>query len=404
MPIDLACQCGRKLRAKDEHAGKRLKCPDCGAVIGIPVPALERPAVRAAPVPATLIDTGEPENVFKANPDHAPRRPFWKDPVVLVGATVPAAILAAFAFYFYREQARKALAESVAVAKAEADRLALAGEVVKAHDAYVRLLKYQGRVDDSDTQTAATLETVARSEAALRAKADAERARVAAEIRAEAERVRKREEYAAEVERLSALECSVSGRAWVQTKAGTLRPVPGMTIYFLRAKISRRQARPAIEALKDRFKLLWLVAEGMAAEPQREEAKKAEAREFGRGAKLASEKLEEFLKDGDDLNTLDIYATAREATNKARAAIIADPIFPKVVAETTVAKAETDIDGKYEAVALKGGHYVVWGVYTAAQSMIEWLAPLDLTKAGSQTFDLHNNKAAVILNDQKDDD
>jgi hypothetical protein len=31
VPIDLLCDCGRKLRVKDEMAGKRVKCPGCSA-------------------------------------------------------------------------------------------------------------------------------------------------------------------------------------------------------------------------------------------------------------------------------------------------------------------------------------------------------------------------------------
>jgi hypothetical protein len=39
MPIDFSCSCGKKLRVKDEHAGRKFKCPDCGALI-----RAERPA------------------------------------------------------------------------------------------------------------------------------------------------------------------------------------------------------------------------------------------------------------------------------------------------------------------------------------------------------------------------
>jgi hypothetical protein len=42
MSIDVACQCGKAFKAKDEHAGLRAKCPACGASIDIP---------KARPVP-----------------------------------------------------------------------------------------------------------------------------------------------------------------------------------------------------------------------------------------------------------------------------------------------------------------------------------------------------------------
>ena len=36
MSIDVTCTCGKVLHAKEEHAGRRAKCPDCGEVIQIP--------------------------------------------------------------------------------------------------------------------------------------------------------------------------------------------------------------------------------------------------------------------------------------------------------------------------------------------------------------------------------
>ncbi len=36
MPIVVACQCGQQFRAKDEFAGRQMKCPKCGSVIQVP--------------------------------------------------------------------------------------------------------------------------------------------------------------------------------------------------------------------------------------------------------------------------------------------------------------------------------------------------------------------------------
>ncbi len=38
MPIPVGCQCGKRFQAKDELAGKRVKCPGCGNVLTIPEP------------------------------------------------------------------------------------------------------------------------------------------------------------------------------------------------------------------------------------------------------------------------------------------------------------------------------------------------------------------------------
>jgi hypothetical protein len=59
MPILVSCKCGKKLRLKDELAGKRVKCPGCGQCLA--VPAGEEPPVleevepveeRVSPPPA----------------------------------------------------------------------------------------------------------------------------------------------------------------------------------------------------------------------------------------------------------------------------------------------------------------------------------------------------------------
>jgi hypothetical protein len=38
MAITVTCHCGKKLQARDEHAGMRAKCPTCGAVLLVPRP------------------------------------------------------------------------------------------------------------------------------------------------------------------------------------------------------------------------------------------------------------------------------------------------------------------------------------------------------------------------------
>ena len=47
MPIQVACQCGQKFSAKDELAGKRVKCPKCGQPLVI---------AEAAPAPSDSLE------------------------------------------------------------------------------------------------------------------------------------------------------------------------------------------------------------------------------------------------------------------------------------------------------------------------------------------------------------
>jgi hypothetical protein len=51
MAIKLACPgCGKKLRAKDKHAGRRTKCPACGRAIEVPVPATPNGQTTPSPI------------------------------------------------------------------------------------------------------------------------------------------------------------------------------------------------------------------------------------------------------------------------------------------------------------------------------------------------------------------
>src|SRR5262245_47627864 len=59
--IDVRCKCGSLLRAKDEHAGKVLKCPKCGGRVHVPegVDVLEELPPRSPRPEATR--AGAPE-------------------------------------------------------------------------------------------------------------------------------------------------------------------------------------------------------------------------------------------------------------------------------------------------------------------------------------------------------
>ena len=58
MPFPVACQCGKQFMAKDELAGKRVRCPSCSGVLTIPFPQQQQ------------VDLG-----FNAAPMQAPAQP-----------------------------------------------------------------------------------------------------------------------------------------------------------------------------------------------------------------------------------------------------------------------------------------------------------------------------------------
>jgi hypothetical protein len=61
MPIEFACECGKRFSVRDEFAGKRTKCPACGA--GLVVPELPKPETETDEDAAfrLLEETPEPE-------------------------------------------------------------------------------------------------------------------------------------------------------------------------------------------------------------------------------------------------------------------------------------------------------------------------------------------------------
>ncbi len=62
MPIRVECRCGKKFRAKDEHAGKRAKCPGCGRILTIGNSgALQAPTPSAPPRPTTPAPVKSPK-------------------------------------------------------------------------------------------------------------------------------------------------------------------------------------------------------------------------------------------------------------------------------------------------------------------------------------------------------
>ena len=68
MPITVSCQCGAKFAAKDELAGKAVKCPKCSQPLRIP--SAETPAVPAAkPTPSA------PKKAPASAPTPAPSDP-----------------------------------------------------------------------------------------------------------------------------------------------------------------------------------------------------------------------------------------------------------------------------------------------------------------------------------------
>lgn len=58
MPIKVSCTCGQSFAAKDELAGKTVKCPKCAQPLRIPAPAAPKAAMAGAPAAAPSAPAG----------------------------------------------------------------------------------------------------------------------------------------------------------------------------------------------------------------------------------------------------------------------------------------------------------------------------------------------------------
>ncbi len=100
MAIKFSCSaCGKRLSVQDENAGRRSKCPVCGHEIQVPLLTGLEPHIPSEPIPPSLppagmqfTDDGEPADAERG-------RPFWKDPIVVIGAAVPTLVLSVFFTY-----------------------------------------------------------------------------------------------------------------------------------------------------------------------------------------------------------------------------------------------------------------------------------------------------------------
>lgn len=61
--IDVVCTCGKKMRARDEAAGKRAKCPACGGTITVPapIPVAASSVVNEVAQTTATVTAAEPE-------------------------------------------------------------------------------------------------------------------------------------------------------------------------------------------------------------------------------------------------------------------------------------------------------------------------------------------------------
>jgi RsiW-degrading membrane proteinase PrsW (M82 family) len=104
MAIAFTCECGKALRARDELAGKKTKCPQCGAILAIPTPevdpdlgdglpySLQDPDPRPGSRPNSPFDDEMAirPSVFHASPSEPRMDDPWSRPTTSRPASKPA--------------------------------------------------------------------------------------------------------------------------------------------------------------------------------------------------------------------------------------------------------------------------------------------------------------------------
>lgn len=87
-------ECGKKLRVRDELAGKRGKCPGCGELFVIPAPESH---AEPSPIPAWRHEVPRTDQPAQAPPTRAKRRSA-KWPLVAVGSGLVVVLLCVLAY------------------------------------------------------------------------------------------------------------------------------------------------------------------------------------------------------------------------------------------------------------------------------------------------------------------
>jgi hypothetical protein len=387
--IVVTCDCGETVGVSDDLVGTVIRCPAC-----------HQPVSVSVFVPSLVI-AGKPP------PD--PKRPFWKDPIVVVGSAIPALILAVFFGYLSHERSEEEFRGRINAWKAKADRLALGGQTRAAYDAYKVVVDGNDRHPTGDPQL---LNAAALSRSAMLKLEPLVAALVSAEQESDrvlrwravrsAELAVRRAERALDLANLSRLKADVTGTAWVEYKSGSHTVVRGTPVYLLRTELPLDLVAGELRTAKNQAEFAGGFIRGSSplSGGKEREATEAQIKLYESFASRITELLDAppaelvDLKKVHELIRLTAFGTAR-------AKIVGDELWPKVVAKAFTGKAETSIEGRYSLGPVPGGEYYVYALYQTEWGVIEWMFPLRVEKDGPVVCDLHNNKAFLIVNEKE---
>jgi hypothetical protein len=114
-------------------------------------------------VSAPPVESGGAPPETERQPAPGSRRPFWKDPVVLIGTSIPTIILIAFFGYLHFQWSKEHLRQEIIRVKGQGDKYLANKDIGRAFERYDSLLRWVGNSDPGDGQSQSALESVRRS-------------------------------------------------------------------------------------------------------------------------------------------------------------------------------------------------------------------------------------------------
>ena len=127
MHLTVCCPyCGRTGSLPDGYNHSSVKCPGCHNRFTIAEssnPQSGEPlSGRQGVVSAPPVESGGAPPETERQPAPGSRRPFWKDPVVLIGTSIPTIILIAFFGYLHFQWSKEHLRQEIIRVKGQGDK------------------------------------------------------------------------------------------------------------------------------------------------------------------------------------------------------------------------------------------------------------------------------------------
>jgi DNA-directed RNA polymerase subunit RPC12/RpoP len=412
MPLTFSCAtCGAELKPKDEASGRPVKCPHCGASLVLPEPTVFVPISPQPPgvyVPIENHELGRDLKPVEETTQKSPKRPFWKDPVVVIGSAVPTLILVVFFGYLYQDYDARSFPLWVAGENERAARLARDGKNQEAYDIYTRVVAAGDRRTIADPGTRVDVDLARGASVKLQNLLDTERERLVEDRKAALEYMQRLTASLAEFNRLQKVRAEIHGTAWLTNKGGGSRPLAGLIVTLLPREKSRDELLPAFQDTRTYDESLVLLSEKWSEEHPGRSPPKPEQENLAIRKKI-QEVLDEIRK-GDETDLIDLkalrgvihLATTGAGEGRSEASkydVLSKERLWRVSAETLkVASTHTDLEGKYTFGDVKGGRYYLAATSLTEVSFVEWFVPVEVTKDGKVSQDLFNETADVIYN------